>query len=109
MVTKAVKVTEHTTEKALPLHLHFDCVQYIVRGYAEPDGYERKAPYDLLFTVLKPGDGTATILGMKGLINRPTRDEIVRRLATEGVHTARVVRHGQMKEISTGLNEGRAA
>lgn len=102
-----VRVTEHSTEKALPLHLHFDVVQYIVRGYVDPDGFERKAPYDLLFTVLKPGDGTATILAMKGTINRATRDEIVRRLAAEGVHTARVVRHGQMKEISTGLKEDR--
>lgn len=100
-----VKVTEQTTEVALPLHLHFDAVQYIVRGYAEPDGYERKAPYDLLFTVIKPGDGTATVLAMKGVMNRATRAEIVRRLAGEGVHTARVVRHGQMKEIPTGLKE----
>lgn len=104
-----VTVTEHRTEKALPLFLNFDAVQYIVRGYVDPDGFERKAPYDLLFTVLKPGDGTATILAMKGTINRATRDEIVRRLAAEGVHTARVVRHGQMREISTGLKEGRAA
>ncbi len=95
MVTTAVKVTEHSTEKALPLHLHFDAVQYIVRGYVDPDGFERKAPYDLLFTVL----------AMKGVMNRATRDEIVRRLAAEGVHTARVVRHGQMKEISTGLKQ----
>jgi hypothetical protein len=104
-----VKVTEHTAERPLPLYLHFDVVQYIVRGYVDPDGYAKKVPYDLLFTVLKPGDGTATVLAMKGVMNRPTREEIVRRLAAEGVHTARVVRHGQMKEISTGLNKGSAA
>ncbi len=100
-----VKMLQDTTRVALPMHLHFEPVQYIVRGYREPDGYEKKAPFDLVLNVFMTGAGTATVFAARGDMNRPTRAALCSDLAARGVHTARVVRHGKMKEISTGLKQ----
>lgn len=83
------------------LYLHFEAVQWIVRGYSEPDGYERKAPYELVMNVTKSGGGVGTVFAAHGELNRATYRELCRGLVERGIETALILRGELLRPIST--------
>lgn len=81
----------------MALTLHFQSVQYIVRGYVRPGGYERREPFALVANVFDLGNGTARIFGAHadaGEFDAATLRTLLAGLAERGIHTALVSRHG---------------
>lgn len=51
----------------MSLHLHFEPVMYVGRGYAHPDGFKHHHAYELVFSVFMLGDGRARVFATHGV------------------------------------------
>ena len=87
---------------AAPLHIHMAPVMYVFRGYREPDGYERRLPYDLVGSVFDLGDGRARVFATQGELDRGAVQQLADLLREIGIRTVLVERHGVEQQWSTG-------
>lgn len=89
----------------MPLHIDLDPILYVGRGYAEPDGRARQAPFDLVFSVFMLGDGRARVFGAHGTLDKATLLNLAGELRKLGVHTVLMQRHGVEREINIATPE----
>lgn len=82
----------------MSLHLHFEPVMYVGRGYAHPDGFKHHHAYELVFSVFMLGDGRARVFATHGELTRATVATMAEQLEAMGVHTVLVDRHGVEQE-----------
>jgi hypothetical protein len=76
------------------MHLHFEPVMYVFRGYAQAGGFDRHAPYDLVGSVFCLGDGRARIFATQGDLDATTIRQLAEGLKERGIHTVLINRHG---------------
>lgn len=89
------------------LHLHFEPVMYVVRGFNHPKGYELLHAHELVLSVFMLGGGRARVFGAHGELTRSTMRDLADKLETMGIHTILVDRHGVEQEWKTGKALGR--
>ena len=78
---------------------HAEPVVYVLRHYEQPDGWEKRVPYDTVLVVHIVGDGQAFVAAMHGEFDTQARRELRSTLRKLGVRRVKAVRHGQMKEF----------
>lgn len=84
------------------MHIHFEPVMYVFRGYTDPQGYEKRQQYDLVGSVFMLGDGRARVFATHGELDRRTIGAIADGLREKGIHTVLVERHGVEQQWQTG-------